>query len=166
MRPVFMASVLLIMCIVSAMAAMSGCICQPSGVSVSATASAVAPTPDPVMGQFDDLLAKGPVFIEFWSPECSWCTKQKPVLEELKGEYPGTYFVYANTDEGGDLIKAFSVNGIPQMNVIAKKYDNGSYLYIDPSGRPTTNRRASTILGYTEIDQLKPVLDAAREARK
>jgi hypothetical protein len=92
--------------------------------------------------------------------------KQKPVLEELKDEYPGTYFVYANTDDGGDLIKAFNVNGIPQMNVIAKKYDNGSYLYIGPSGQPTTNRRASTILGYTEIGRLKPVLDAAWEARK
>jgi thiol-disulfide isomerase/thioredoxin len=145
---------------------MSGCICRPSGVSASATASAAAPTPDSVMAQFDDMLANGPVFIEFWSPECSWCTKQKPVLEELKSEYPGTYFIYVNTDEEGDLVKAFNVNGIPQMNVIALKYDNGSYLYISPSGKPTTDRQKSTILGYTELEKLKPVLDAAMEARK
>lgn len=142
----------------------SGCIGQPSKASPSP--AGVSPTVDPVMGQIDASLEKGPVFIEFGAPWCSWCEKQKPILNNLTNEYPGVYFYSVNTDENQELPDAFYVNGIPQMNMIAKKNADGTYLYIDPYGKPTADRRKSAIIGYTPIDQLRPVFDAAWEARR
>ena len=150
----------LTLCIVLVLVLMAGCVSLPVKVSNS------TPSTDPVMGQFDADLANSPVFIEFGAPWCDWCTKEKPIVDNLTKEYPGVKFDSIDTDDGGDLVKAFYVDGIPQMNVIAAKNADGTYLYIDPYGKATADRKKSCIIGYTESDQLKQVLDAALEARK
>ncbi len=75
-------------------------------------------------------------------------------------------FYTIDTDSDEDLAKAFFVNGIPEMNVIAAKNADGTYLYIDPYGKTTNDRKKSGIIGYTEAGPLRQVLDAALEARK
>lgn len=150
----------LTLCIVLALVLMAGCVSLPVKVSIS------TPSPDPVMGQYDTDLANGPVFIEFGASWCGWCSKEKPIVDNLTTEYPGVKFYGVDTDNGGDLVKAFYVSGIPQMNVIAMKNADGTYLYIDPYGKATADRKKSAIIGYTETSQLKQVLDAALEARK
>ena len=117
------------------------------------------------MKAIDAALEKGPVFIEFGAPWCSWCTLQKPIVEELSGEYPGVSFIDVNTDENASLADAFYVNGIPQMNLIVRKDPDGSYLYVDIAGKTTNDRKKSAIVGYTEKAALKTALDAAVRAR-
>lgn len=156
----FLSVVLFIFCIVAALVLMAGCVSMPAQVANS------TPTADPVMGQFDADLANGPVFIEFGASWCEWCEKEKPIIDNLTKEYPGVKFYSFDTDNGGDIVKAFYVSGIPQMNVIAGKNADGTYLYIGPDGKATADRKKSCIIGYTESDRLKQVLDAALEARK
>ena len=156
----FLPMVLSTFFIVLALVLMAGCV----GLPLKAATS--TPTADPVMGQFDADLANGPVFIEFGAPWCEWCTKEKPIIDNLTTEYPGVKFYSIDTDNGGDIEKAFYVNGIPQMNVIAGKNADGTYLYIDPYGKATADRKKSGIIGYTETGQLEQVLDAALESRK
>lgn len=156
----YLSIVLLFFWIVTALVLISGCVSTPVKVSNS------TPSVYPVMGQFDADLANGPVFIDFGAPWCDWCTKEKPVVDGLTKDYPGVRFYSIDTDNGGDLVSAFYVSGIPQMNVIARKNADGTYLYIDPYGNTTTDRKKSSIIGYTESAQMKQVLDAALEARK
>jgi thioredoxin 1 len=120
---------------------------------------------DSVMSGIDAALVKGPVFVEFGAPWCSWCTLQKPLVEEISKDYPGVTFMDVNVDENGTLAKAFYVSGIPQMNVIVKKNPDGSYLYATGAGGTTSDRKSSAIVGYTEKPGLKTALDAAVRAR-
>ncbi len=120
---------------------------------------------DAAMAGIDAALAKGPVFVDFGAPWCGWCTKEEPIIEELKAEYPGVTFIAVDVDENTTLADAFYVNGIPQMDVIVEKNADGSYLYADVSGRTTNSRKASAIVGYREKPELKTALDAAVKAR-
>lgn len=117
-----------------------------------------------IMADVDPALSGGPVFIEFGAPWCQYCVEEKPVIEELKKEYPGVTFMDVNTDENNALPEAFYVNGI-QMNLIVKKNPDGSYLYVDVYGRTTGDRKRSAIVGFTEKADLKIALDAAMQAK-
>ncbi|HEY3422545.1 MAG TPA: thioredoxin family protein [Methanocellaceae archaeon] len=156
----FLSVIALFFCTVLALVLMAGCVSLPVKVANS------TPSADPVMGRFDADLANGPVFIEFGASWCDWCTKERPVIDELTREYPGVRFYNIDADNSEDLVNAFYVNGIPQMNVIAGKNADGTYVYIDAYGNATNDRKKSGIIGYTESDQLKQVLDAALGSRK
>jgi thioredoxin 1 len=117
------------------------------------------------MEEIDAALESGPVFIEFGASWCQWCTVQKPIVEELSGDYPGITFMDVDVDENGSLADAFYVNGIPQMDLIVKKGPDGSYLYVDINGMCTGDRKKSAIIGYTEKEALRTALDAAVSAR-
>jgi thioredoxin 1 len=123
-------------------------------------------TPDTVMAGVDANLTNGPVFIEFGATWCQYCQDEKPLIEELKKEYPSVAFMDVDTDENKALPDAFYVNYIPQMDVIVAKNTNGSYLYADINGATTGDRKTSAIVGYTDKTDLKKALDAAVKARE
>jgi thiol-disulfide isomerase/thioredoxin len=117
------------------------------------------------MGEIDGALASGPVVLELGAAWCDWCQKQKPVLQGLAGEYGSVAFVYADVDRSGSLKDAFRVSSIPQLEVIARKNPDGSYLYIGPGGGATSDPSASRIVGYQEAGRLRPLINAAIAAR-
>ena len=117
------------------------------------------------MSPVDTALESRPVFIEFGAPWCFWCELEKPVLEDLSAEYPGIAFYSVNADESPSLADDFYVQGIPAMYLVVKKNSDGSYLYIDPAGKTSSDRAKSMIRGYRTYDQLKPLMDAAVAAR-
>ena len=117
------------------------------------------------MTAIDSALARGPVFVDFGATWCSWCEKEKPVVQGLAGEYTAVTFLSVDTDQDTALADAFSVEGIPQMAIIVKKKADGSYVYIGPDGKATTDRYSSRIIGYREAGELRPLLDAAAAAR-
>jgi thiol-disulfide isomerase/thioredoxin len=117
------------------------------------------------MQEIDSALGSGPVFIEFYTAGCEYCQKQKPIIDELRGEYPGVTFMMIDANQKKDLAKAFQVTGVPQMDVIVKRNDDGSYLYAGNGGSKTGDRSSSRIIGYTEKAALKNILDAALGAR-
>lgn len=153
-------TILLIFYVLIVLVLMAGCVGTPVKTSGS------TPSTDLTMERFDADLANGPVLVEFGASWCDWCVKEKPVIDNLTKEYPDVKFYSIDTDSDKDLANAFYVNGIPEMNVIAAKNADGTYLYIDPYGNTTMDRKKSGIIGYTEAGPLRQVLDAALEARK
>ena len=166
MRPISVSSIVLVICLMVALVSSAGCLCGPIYSASPAPSASLEPAADPAMGQIDADLARGPVFVDFGATWCEWCVKEKPVIDHLTSEYPGITFYSVDVDNDTDLARAFYVGGIPQMNVIVKKNADGSYLYMGPSGQPTGDRKKSAIIGYTESDQLEPVLNASLDARK
>jgi len=117
------------------------------------------------MTPVDAALANGPVLIEFGAPWCTWCGKEKPVVEGLADEYNAVAFFEVNTDDSRGMAKDFYVSSIPQMEIIVNKNSDGSYRYVGADGKNGTDRYGSKIVGYMTREELKPLIDAAVAAR-
>jgi thioredoxin 1 len=150
-------TVVAILAFIACAAVLTGTLCK---------AQQMQPVSKVTMGDIDNALTKGPVFVEFETKECSYCKQQKPISQGLESEYAGkATFFFVDAAENRDLAKAFQVTGVPQMNVIASK-SNGKYTYIDQKGAPSDSIAASRFIGLTQKDQLKTALDAAIKNRK
>lgn len=144
-------------------------------ISVYQSAVVSAPTPVPgeivfksgevnnvsSMTEIDVALASGPVLIEFGAEWCQWCEEEKPIIDRLAVEYPGVTFLSVDTDHSKTLARNFYVNGIPQMNIIIRKNPDGSYIYVDQTGKTAVSRQNSAIVGFRKYDELRPLVDAA-----
>jgi len=70
-----------------------------------------------------------PTFLEFYAEWCEVCKEMAPQVSALKDEYEKDInFVFLNVDnqKWGNYIQKFSVNGIPQVNLLDKK---GNLIY-------------------------------------
>jgi thioredoxin 1 len=117
------------------------------------------------MGEVDAALASRPVLMELGASWCDWCQKEKPVLRGLAGQYPNVAFLDVDVDQSKSMADAFYVSSVPQLEIIVKKNPDGSYLYIGPDGKTTTDRVKSRIVGYQEAGALTPLINAALAAR-
>ncbi len=62
-----------------------------------------------------------PVFVMFGADWCSYCVKQKPIVQELKLEYGDKVrFEILNSDDKPELKAAFGVKGIPAMFILGQ----------------------------------------------
>ncbi|MCD1293409.1 thiol reductase thioredoxin [Methanocella sp. CWC-04] len=117
------------------------------------------------MADIDEALKSGPVFLEFETQECGYCKQQRPMTEELAGEYSGKVtFMFIDANQNRDIARTFLVSGVPQMNIIAKK-ENGEYTYVGKDGKASGNINDSRFRGLTQKDTLKTALDAAVNMR-
>ncbi|OPY27979.1 MAG: thioredoxin 2 [Methanocella sp. PtaU1.Bin125] len=115
--------------------------------------------------EIDYALRDGPVLVEFGAAWCGWCGEQQPVIESLSRNITGVTFISVDVDVNASLADEYYVEGVPQMNLIVKKNDDGSYVYVDRSGRSTTDRFRSRLVGFMEYDELKPLVEAALAVR-
>ena len=68
--------------------------------------------------EFDALIAKGTVLVDFWAPWCGPCRMQTPILEKLAEELDGTATIAkVNVDDEGGLAARFHVSSIPTLIV-------------------------------------------------
>lgn len=117
------------------------------------------------MQPIDSALVNGPVLLEFYTDGCEYCQQEKPIIDQLQGEYPGVSFQSVNAINSKDLANAFGVTSVPQMDAIAKKNADGSYVYATIQGSTTTDRHGSRIVGFTQKSDLVTAINAALYAR-
>ncbi len=70
-----------------------------------------------------------PTFLEFYAEWCEVCKEMAPQVSALKDEYEkdiNLVFLNVDNQKWGNYIQKFSVNGIPQVNLLDKK---GNLIY-------------------------------------
>ena len=116
------------------------------------------------MADIDAALTNGPVFVEFETSECGYCKQQRPISEALASEYHDKVtFFFVDATQNRDLARQFQVSGVPQMDIIANK--SVEYTYVGKDGKTSNSVAASRFLGLTDRDTLKTALDTAVRLR-
>jgi thioredoxin 1 len=113
----------------------------------------------------DNALAKGPVFIEFETRECSYCKQQRPISEGLANDFAGkATFFFVDANDNRALARQFQVSGVPQINVLLDRTSTG-YRYVGGDGKASDSLTASRFQGYTDGNTLRAALNAAVQLR-
>ena len=65
--------------------------------------------------QFDELLPKGEVLVDFFATWCGPCNMLSPVIEQVANEHPDLTVLKVDVDELGALAQRFGVASIPSL---------------------------------------------------
>ncbi len=72
---------------------------------------------------FDQLIGKGRVLVDFYADWCGPCKMLAPVLEELSREKSDVVIVKVNVDEHPDLAQTYGVMSIPTLIYFENGHD-------------------------------------------
>ena len=64
---------------------------------------------------FDAVVGKGNVVVDFWAPWCGPCKMFAPIFEETSKEQPGIAFVKVNTEAEPELAQRMGIRAIPTL---------------------------------------------------
>ncbi len=102
-----------------------------------------------VQSLIDNALDDGrPVFLFVYLDTCSYCRKEKPIVDRLESEYGDRVaFVRANGAEEPEIVNTFGFDGYPAMALISGADKNGDYIY-------------RSFVGFTSEETLRAALEA------
>jgi len=64
---------------------------------------------------FDEVIAKGIVVVDFWAPWCGPCRQFGPIFEEASNEIPTATFAKLNIDENEEVAQKLGIMSIPTV---------------------------------------------------
>ena len=65
---------------------------------------------------FEKTVAEGVTLVDFWSPKCSFCLEQMPVLAELAPEVAGKFVIAkVNVLDHHDLARKYGIRRLPTL---------------------------------------------------
>lgn len=70
--------------------------------------------------EFNEVIKKDKVLVDFYADWCGPCQMLGPVLEKLDKEYDDIEFVKVNTDEFLELATEYNIMSIPALKVFEK----------------------------------------------
>jgi len=65
--------------------------------------------------EFNQIIVKNKVVVDFYADWCGPCQRMKTILEQVEQDYPGIVFVKVNIESLGRLAKEYNVKGIPTL---------------------------------------------------
>ena len=65
--------------------------------------------------QYEDLLSKGEVLVDFFATWCGPCNMLGPVLEQVAQEHPELTILKVDVDELGGIAMKYGVSSIPAL---------------------------------------------------
>lgn len=65
--------------------------------------------------QFDELLAKGEVLVDFFATWCGPCKMLSPIIESVAAENPDLTVLKVDVDEVGALAQRYGIASIPTL---------------------------------------------------
>lgn len=65
--------------------------------------------------QYDELLAKGDVLVDFFATWCGPCNMLSPIIEQVAAEHPDLTVLKVDVDELGVLAQRYGVASIPTL---------------------------------------------------
>ena len=71
---------------------------------------------------FQELVAKGTIILDFYADWCAPCRMIGPVLEQIANEHEDIGVVKVDVDENIELANQFGVRGIPALFVLKLIY--------------------------------------------
>ena len=91
------------------------------------------------------------VFLYFYLDTCSYCQKEKPIIEELESEYGEEFtFISIAGNENRELVQQFEVSAYPSMFLISGIDESGNYIYEPFIGFTTRETLQASLEYYLE----------------
>lgn len=86
---------------------------------------------------FEQIISRGTVVLDFWAPWCAPCRALTPIIEEVSEKNPNIVFGSVNVDEENELAYKFNISSIPY---VVKLVDG---------------KVVDSFLGYRNIDEVE-----------
>ena len=77
-----------------------------------------------VKNEFDSIIKKGPVLVDFYAEWCGPCKMMEPILDEIDNEYDDIEILKVNTDNFMSIAREYKIMSIPDLKI----FENGKVI--------------------------------------
>lgn len=78
--------------------------------------------------EFEKLIKKKVVVVDFFAEWCMPCLMMTPILEEVAGKFKQVSFAKVNIDENSALTEKFSVMSVPTLIIFKNSKEAGRFI--------------------------------------
>jgi thioredoxin 1 len=78
--------------------------------------------------EYDELIKKGNVVVDFFATWCNPCRKLGEVMEGVEKDYPNVKFVKVDVDQLPEIASRYNVYSIPQVELLVDGKEKGQFV--------------------------------------